>query len=201
MPSRRLFDRSLFAGAIAGSVLSAAGAGAAPPAPPPDVGSPLLVRAGTGTSVDEMAPGIRRAYIVAIQEELVAHGYRAGAADGVVGRKTRAAIRRYQRDAGLPIDGKATKELLDHLKFALPKVHASGTPAPAPAASSQLVLDIQTELQRRGYYQGRLDGLTGPRTRGAIEQFQRDAGLVVTGNVGIGFLNALRAADPGIRRF
>ena len=63
------------------------------------------------------------------------------------------------------------------------------------------MLDSQTELQRRGYYQGRLDGLTGPRIRGAIEQFQRDAGLVVTGNVGSGVLNALRAADPGIRRF
>ena len=193
--------RSLFTGAIAGLVLSAAGAGAAPPAAALDVGPPLPVRAGTGTSVDDMAPGIRRAYIVGIQEELVAHGYRAGAADGVVGRKTRGAIRRYQRDAGLPVDGEATKELLDHLKFALPKVHASRTPARAPAASSQLVLDIQTELQRRGYYQGRLDGLTGPGTRGAIEQFQRDAGLVVTGYVGSGLLNELRAADPGIRRF
>ena len=193
--------RSLFAGAIAGLVLSAAGAGAAPPAAALDVGPPLPVRSGTGTSVDDMAPGIRRAYIVGIQEELVAHGYRAGAADGVVGRKTRGAIRRYQRDAGLPVDGEATKELLDHLKFALPKVHASRTPARAPAASSQLVLDIQTELQRRGYYQGRLDGLTGPGTRGAIEQFQRDAGLVVTGYLGSGLLNELRAADPGIRRF
>ena len=193
--------RSLFTGAIAGLVLSAAGAGAAPPAAALDVRPPLPVRAGTGTSVDDMAPGIRRAYIVGIQEELVAHGYRAGAADGVVGRKTRGAIRRYQRDAGLPVDGEATKELLDHLKFALPKVHASRTPARAPATSSQLVLDIQTELQRRGYYQGRLDGLTGPGTRGAIEQFQRDAGLVVTGYVGSGLLNELRAADPGIRRF
>ena len=63
------------------------------------------------------------------------------------------------------------------------------------------MLDIQTELQERGYYQGRLDGLTGPNTRGAIQAFQRDAGLVVTGNVGSGLLNELRAADPSIRRY
>ena len=148
-----------------------------------------------------MNPGMRNAYIVGIQEELVAHGYRAGPPDGVIGRKTTGAIRQYQRDAGLPVDGQATKELLDHLKFALPKVYAGASSQRAPAAGSELVLEIQTELQERGYYQGRLDGLTGPGTRGAIRQFQRDAGLVVTGNVGSGVLNELRAADPSIRRY
>ena len=195
----------LFAGAIAGLTLVVSGVAAAPWSPKAMPGSgaaPSWILPVQGsTSVDEMNPGMRRAFIVGIQEELVAHGYRAGPPDGIIGRKTTRAIREYQRDAGLAVDGQATKELLDHLKFALPKVYAGAGSQRAPAAGSQLVLDIQTELQERGYYQGRLDGLTGPGTRGAIEQFQRDAGLVVTGNVGSGVLNELRAADPSIRRY
>ena len=192
----------LLAGAIAGLTLAVGSAGATPWVAKTAPGSSSwIVPVQGSTSVDEMNPGMRNAYIVGIQEELAAHGYRAGPPDGVIGRKTTGAIRQYQRDAGLPVDGRATKELLDHLKFALPKVYAGASSQRAPAASSQLVLDIQTELQERGYYQGRLDGLTGPGTRGAIQQFQRDAGLVVTGNVGSGVLNELRAADPSIRRY
>ena len=71
--------------------------------------------------VDAMPPVNRAAYIAGIREELAAHGYDPGPLD--------AAIRAYQHDAGLPVDGVATKELLDHLKFVLPKVYAARDPA------------------------------------------------------------------------
>ncbi len=148
------------------------------------------------TRVDEMPPQMRRAYILGIQEELEAHGYFVGEKDAVIGKRTKGAIRLYQRDAGLPVDGVATKELLDHLKFSAPKVKARAR----TAKPSQLVADIQTELQRRGYYQGSLDGLIGPMTRAAVEQFELDSGLPPTGKVGSGLLNELKAADPSIRR-
>jgi GH24 family phage-related lysozyme (muramidase) len=45
-------------------------------------------------------------------------------------------------------------------------------------------LDIQSELQRRGYYKGALDGLNGPQTEYAIKQFQSANGLVRDGDVG-----------------
>ncbi|TCL89873.1 GH24 family phage-related lysozyme (muramidase) [Rhizobium sp. PP-WC-2G-219] len=45
-------------------------------------------------------------------------------------------------------------------------------------------LDIQSELQRRGYYKGVLDGLNGPQTDYAIKQFQSANGLVRDGDVG-----------------
>ena len=149
-----------------------------------------------GTRVDEMPPQMRQAYIVGIQQELVAHGYHVGPVDGVIGKKTKGAIRQYQRDAQLSVDGVATKELLDHLKFALPKVYARGT----EVSATPLITEIQIELQRRGYYQGNIDGKTGPLTRAAVTAFQQDAGLQVTGNVGSGLLNDLRAADPSIRQ-
>lgn len=54
--------------------------------------------------------------VAGIQQQLNRLGYDAGAADGLVGSRTSAAIRRYQRDHGLLIDGRATPELLDHMQ-------------------------------------------------------------------------------------
>lgn len=75
-------------------------------------------------SVDSMAPDMRAAYLQSIRIELHAHGYTTPRL-GKAGRKElAAAIRHYQRDAGLTVDGMASKELLDHLMFALPKIYA-----------------------------------------------------------------------------
>jgi peptidoglycan hydrolase-like protein with peptidoglycan-binding domain len=47
----------------------------------------------------------------------------------------------------------------------------------APRAPGEIITDIQRELARRGYYEGPVDGLYGPRTDGAIRDFERAAGL------------------------
>jgi peptidoglycan hydrolase-like protein with peptidoglycan-binding domain len=155
------------------------------------------------TPVDEMNPEMRRAYIVGIQEELAAHGYRPGPADGVLGQRSIAAIRAYQHDAKLPVTGIASKELLDHMKFVLPKVYARGAAPPAPDTSLVyvgLVEETQIALQKRGYYPGAIDGDAGPQTRAAISQFQADAGLPVTGTSSALLLRQLLEADPSINR-
>lgn len=54
--------------------------------------------------------------IRSIQEALNAKGYDVGAADGVMGPRTRAAIMSFQKQEGLPADGKPTAELLKRLK-------------------------------------------------------------------------------------
>ena len=51
-----------------------------------------------------------------IQSGLIQLGYDPGPADGFYGAKTSAAIRAYQRDHGLVVDGLATPELLQHIK-------------------------------------------------------------------------------------
>lgn len=148
------------------------------------------------TPVDAMAPQQRLAYIRGIQEELAAHGYAPGPADGEIGARTVRAIEDYQSDAGLAVTGRATKELLDHLKFAQPEVVRGGI---VSAPDMLMVEDVQAELARRGYYAGNIDGLAGSRTRAAIVAFQQDAGLSVTGLVDQGLLDALITADPAIR--
>jgi hypothetical protein len=44
----------------------------------------------------------------------------------------------------------------------------------------QVIANVQAALQQQGYYQGEVDGLIGPITRGAIADYQRDQGLYVT---------------------
>ena len=44
----------------------------------------------------------------------------------------------------------------------------------------QVVVNVQVQLQRDGYYTGPIDGLLGPMTRHAIAAFQADHGLAIT---------------------
>jgi Putative peptidoglycan binding domain len=44
----------------------------------------------------------------------------------------------------------------------------------------QVVVNVQAQLQRDGYYAGPIDGVLGPMTRNAIAAFQTDHGLAVT---------------------
>jgi peptidoglycan hydrolase-like protein with peptidoglycan-binding domain len=46
-----------------------------------------------------------------------------------------------------------------------------------PRTPGEIINDIQRELARRGYYEGTVDGLYGPRTDGAIRDFEQAAGL------------------------
>lgn len=65
---------------------------------------------------------------------------------------------------------------------------AGSTPVPQPRietagirAKPGLILDLQRGLAERGYYDGDLDGLPGPRTQQAIRDFEQAQGLNVTG--------------------
>lgn len=51
-----------------------------------------------------------------LQTLLLAHGYDPKGIDGIVGKRTKRAIRNYQRDNDLPVDGKASRALLSRLK-------------------------------------------------------------------------------------
>ncbi|MEM7222360.1 MAG: lytic murein transglycosylase [Pseudomonadota bacterium] len=78
------------------------------------VGRPALV---AQKPADERP--LSRAEVEEIQNHLTQLGYDTGTPDGVVGARTRAAIRSYQRAAALPPDGYPTPELLDGLRDAV----------------------------------------------------------------------------------
>lgn len=53
-----------------------------------------------------------------IQDALLKRGYDPGPVDGIYGAKTRKAIEAFQKAAGMAVDGKANREVLDTLKAA-----------------------------------------------------------------------------------
>jgi Putative peptidoglycan binding domain len=57
---------------------------------------------------------------------------------------------------------------------------------------NDLAMSVQSELARRGYYSGSLDGVIGPNSRRAIRAFQAAQGLPVTGIIDAKLLKALR---------
>ena len=73
-------------------------------------------------------------------------------------------------------------------------------PAPEPAQNgaqpapekSTLVADIQSNLARRGLYDGAVDGLPGPKTEAAILFYQETRGLPQTGNADVETLELLK---------
>lgn len=72
----------------------------------------------------------------------------------------------------------------------------SGTLAGTPAQPSAEIRDAQQRLQALDLYQGPLDGIAGPDTRAALERYQQNRGLTVTGRVDPPTLAALRAPPP-----
>jgi localization factor PodJL len=60
-----------------------------------------------------------RHLVAETQRLLRAQGYDAGLDDGVRGERTAEAIRRYQEEAGLPVDGKPSDALLERLRAAV----------------------------------------------------------------------------------
>jgi hypothetical protein len=88
-----------------------------------------------------------------IQNILADLGYDPGLADGLIGARTRTAIRSYQTDAGLPVDGKVSKVVLerlreDHRSFR-PVAEGGEKPEDLDALVDRLK-GLTTEAERRG---------------------------------------------------
>lgn len=75
-----------------------------------------------------------------------------------------------------------------------------GTPGEQPAVasgppSSQTIGDIQSELAKRGFYSGTVDGIYGPATDAAIRDFEAAAGLRPSAQPNDVLLETLRNAQ------
>jgi len=68
---------------------------------------------------------------------------------------------------------------------AIPVTFKSNPDQPLLTLNSQgnEVIDLQTQLKKRGYYPGALDGVYGEGTQEAVDNFQVSMGLEVTGTV------------------
>jgi TPR repeat protein len=82
-------------------------------------------------------------------------------------------------DATILRDGLATLLAPDQIAEARRRTDLAETAVDQKA--HDLIAAVQRELNRLGYRSGPADGIAGNRTRKAIEQFQRDTGLEITG--------------------
>jgi hypothetical protein len=83
------------------------------------------------------------------QSRLNALGYRAGSVDGVVGPRTRAAIRRFQADAGLPVDGRISDPLIAALRRQSTKSNLQMQGREKPRRRIMPALRLQPDSVRR----------------------------------------------------
>jgi peptidoglycan hydrolase-like protein with peptidoglycan-binding domain len=59
----------------------------------------------------------------------------------------------------------------------------NATPSNAPVVSREQTMEMQRALTARNLYQGKADGLWGPKTESAVRNFQTQSGLEVTGTL------------------
>jgi peptidoglycan hydrolase-like protein with peptidoglycan-binding domain len=130
-----------------------------------------------------------------IQRELARRGYYDGVVDGLYGPKTDAAIRDFEQAAALKPSVEPNEALLQAITRAPAKLVKGATaalpgarPMPIRADSvtgrpppSKRVIALQRALAEYGYGQIRASGLVDAETQVAIEKFERERRLPITG--------------------
>ena len=88
-------------------------------------------------------PSVPRPLVMAVQRSLVDLGIDPGPIDGLVGRKTRTAVRTYQKRAELEVTGKVTRTLLENLQRDVTSAIAESATDPIPLAAVETPTDIE----------------------------------------------------------
>lgn len=138
-----------------------------------------------------------RALISEVQSMLAVKGFYHGLVDGVDGPETRAAIADYERGINVSPTGEPSVKLLTRMRMdQLVNEEHVPLPARAPATNSDLespaatsavaaaqILSVQQAMNRFGYGPVTADGMYGDETSAAIQRFEMNQGMTVTGMV------------------
>ena len=128
---------------------------------------PLLKKGSTGLAVKQLQQALRDL------------GYDPGAADGQFGSKTEAAVKSFQGDHDIAVDGivgDITWLNIDEADTSNPTIKKGSTGNPVRRAQKRLTLG--------GYDTGGVDGIFGAGTESAVKRLQKDQGLSRDGIVG-----------------
>ena len=163
--------------------------------PQPVIAQPVMAPA---TMALESPALTREHFIVNIQRELGRRGFYDGGVDGIWGAKTDAATRDFIQAAGVRINPEPGELLLKAIlssgaKVNKPAAPVRNDPIAELIAPSPKILAIQRALSDFGYGQIKPTGQYDPETRTAIEKFERDRRLPVTGQLSDRFVRELAA--------
>jgi len=132
-----------------------------------------------------------------VQRALMKKGFYDGSVDNVWDAKTDAAVRDFVDTAGVKVDVRPNEALLhaivnsNAVKPSGGVARAQNDPIAALIAPSQRVTAIQRALADFGYGQFKPSGVYDPATKAAIEKFERDRHLPVTGLISVQFVHEL----------
>jgi len=138
-----------------------------------------------------------RALISEVQSMLAVKGFYHGLVDGVDGPETRAAIADYERGINVSPTGEPSVKLLARMRMdQLVREELVPLPARAPAnnpnpetlaATSGItatqILSVQQAMNSFGYGPVTADGVFGDETSAAIQRFEMNQGISVTGEI------------------
>ncbi|MFA6378898.1 MAG: peptidoglycan-binding protein [Candidatus Omnitrophota bacterium] len=123
-----------------------------------------------------VVPSVYNKDVEYVQKLLLVHGFSPGRIDGKLGGKMREAIAKFQADKGLSV----TRFIDDQTWEALNILTATGL---VEDGELNFVV-IQEILKAGGFYSGKIDGKTGPKTQKSIKAFQKANGLDPDGRIG-----------------
>lgn len=106
-----------------------------------------------------------------VQELLKKMGLYNDSVDGVLGRRSREAVRRFQALYDLPADGYANPSLLHFMRLAL----VGGVEK--NQLSFDEIREVQTILSKGQYYKGPIDGKLGKASKKGIELYKKVYGI------------------------
>ena len=139
--------------------------------------------------------------IADIQRELARRGFYDGVIDGRYGPRTDAAVRDFEQASGLKASTEPNEALLAAIKRSVakpPKAPSGLRPQvqqirlePGADAASKRVVAIQRALAEYGYGQIKPTGTVDADTKVAIERFERERRLPITGQISDRFTREL----------
>ena len=149
-------------------------------------------------SVGDQGDNVRK-----VQKRLIALGYLSSSADGDYGNQTKKAVEAFQKNNGLSVTGNVNSKTLNKLNSSGAKKASSSSSSSSSASDGTCsvgdggdnVRKVQKRLIALGYLSGSADGDYGNQTKKAVEAFQKNNGLSVTGNVNSKTLSKLNSSS------
>jgi N-acetylmuramoyl-L-alanine amidase len=142
--------------------------------------------------MEPIRPGNVGPEVEDVQRRLVDLGLSCPADRGVYDETTRAAVRTFQQQRGLPADGIVGDDTWRALVGASFRLGDRMLYVTRPLLYGDDVLDLQRRLNRLGFDAGYDDGLYGPQTFDAVREFQLNVGVEVDGIAGPSTVELLR---------
>lgn len=134
-------------------------------------------------STAPLAVGSSGVAVVNIQQHLRAAGFDPKHVGGKFDERTGAALKAFQRHAGLPATGTVDAATWKSLKNSFILTKSAANPAQSVGERSRAVKTTEQLLKKMGFNPGKIDGLFDKRTLNAVKKYERKEGINVDGRV------------------